>query len=190
MGYGPPTVCQTSSMERLSSFETGFGVLIVGPPSLADGLQGVKLSELSCTGGVLGGATANLRACGGRPAAVVRCRNRPALRRLRRRGAGGSRERLSRDDARRRGLWQGYNWPLSRRGEKQELTRCGETVGPRDSRVRQGFVFDMVPPNRIQQAIPDLKGQPTTARWNSLQLEQLKALLLSGSSRRCPFYLF
>ena len=71
------------------------------------------------------------------------------------------------------------------------VEKRGETVGPRDSRIRQRLIINMVPSNMIQHAIPgDLGALPTTAQWNSFQLEQLEVLLLSSSDRRCFFYLF
>ena len=71
------------------------------------------------------------------------------------------------------------------------VEKRGETVGPNDCRVRQRLIINMVPSNKIQHAIPgDLEALPTTAQWNSLQLEQLEVMLLSSSDRKCFFYLF
>ena len=71
------------------------------------------------------------------------------------------------------------------------LEKRGETVGPDDDRVRQRLIIYMVPSNKIQHAIPgDLEALPTTAQWNSLQLEHLEVMLLSSSDRKCFFYLF
>ena len=50
MGYGPLTLCQTTSMERLSSVALDFVQREIDAPELVDWSKEVKSSKLSYTG--------------------------------------------------------------------------------------------------------------------------------------------